>query len=170
MKKSVFVFLGLGALLLAGCASAPKGGNPPEISKWISDHQNSDDMWYATGISEFQNESDAMQQALMLARENLAASLETQVAAIGSNAVQRAEAQGQTDRVARFRDSTKQIVDQTLRNVKTFGPFTNDKGNTSVVAYLDKQSFNKDVNAYVDQIFAQTDAELNQILGLDSNN
>jgi predicted transcriptional regulator len=118
------------------------------------------------GISEFQNESDALQQASMLARQNLASSLETEVAAIGENAVRRAEANGETDRVARFQDATKQIVTQTLRRVKTFGPHMNGRGNTYIVVYLDKNSFKKDINEYVDTVFEKTDQELNQLLGL----
>ncbi|MDR1029450.1 MAG: LPP20 family lipoprotein [Treponema sp.] len=180
MKKRMFSFATVvgalaGAALLLSCVSAPppeqapsqpQGGPPPEVSQWIQQHQNDDDVYYGMGISEFQNESDALQQATMLARENLAGSLETEVAAIGENAVRRAEAQGETDRIARFQDATKQIVTQTLRKVKTFGPYMNGRGNTYVVTYLDKNSFKKDINEYVDAVFEKTDAELNQLLGL----
>ncbi|MDR2397774.1 MAG: hypothetical protein LBD74_03325 [Spirochaetaceae bacterium] len=125
-----------------------------------------DDVYYGMGISEFQNESDALQQATILARENLAGSLETEVAAIGENAVRRAEAQGETDRIARFQNATKQILSQTLRKVKTYGPYMNGRGNTYLVVYLDKNSFKKDINEYVDAVFEKTDEELNQLLGL----
>jgi predicted transcriptional regulator len=123
-------------------------------------------VYYGMGISEFQNESDALQQATILARENLAGSLETEVAAIGENAVRRAEAQGETDRIARFQNATKQILSQTLRKVKTYGPYMNGRGNTYLVVYLDKNSFKKDINEYVDAVFEKTDEELNQLLGL----
>ena len=164
------------AALLVSCVSAPpsepaapsqaQGGPPSEVSQWIQQHQNAYDLYYGMGISEFDNDSDALQQATILARENLAGSLETEVAAIGENAVRRAEAQGETDRVARFQDSTKQIVTQTLRKVKTFGPYMNGRGNTYIVVYLDKNSFKKDINEYVDAVFEKTDQELNQLLGL----
>jgi predicted transcriptional regulator len=138
-----------------------------EVSQWRQQHQDADDVYSEIGISTIKDdESDAYQQALMVARQNLAASLETEVAAIGENARRRAEAQGETDKVARFQDSTKQIVSQTLRKVKTFGPYINGQGNTYVVAYLDKNSFKKDINEYVDAVFEKTDQELNQLLGL----
>jgi hypothetical protein len=164
------------AALLVSCASAPppeaaapsqpQGGPPTEVAQWIQQHQNADDVYYGMGISEFENESDALQQATILARENLAGSLETEVASIGENAVRRAEANGETDRVARFQDATKQIVTQTLRKVKTYGPYMNGRGNTYIVVYLDKNSFKQDINQYVDTVFEKTDAELNQLLGL----
>jgi hypothetical protein len=183
MNKRMFSLASLagalaGAALWVSCASAPasepaqaepsqpQGGPPKEVAQWIQQHQNDDDVYYGMGISEFQNESDALQQATMLARENLAGSLETEVAAIGENAVRRAEAQGETDRIARFQDATKQIVSQTLRKVKTFGPYMNGRGNTYVVVYLDKNSFKKDINEYVDAVFEKSDQELNQLLGL----
>jgi hypothetical protein len=178
MKKriaSVVWAAAAAALLLVSCVSAPppesepsqpQGGPPNEVAQWIQQHQGSDDVYYGMGISEFENESDALQQATILARENLAGSLETEVAAIGENAVRRAEANGETDRVARFQDSTKQIVTQTLRKVKTFGPYMNGRNNTYILVYLDKNSFKKDINEYVDTVFEKTDTELNQLLGL----
>ncbi|MDR1074384.1 MAG: hypothetical protein LBL45_12075 [Treponema sp.] len=160
-------------LLASGCGSSPATpssqggrGNPPEIAAWIQQHQD-DDIHYATGISEFENESDAMQQALALARENLAASLETEVAAISENAVRRAEAQGQTDRIARFQDATKQLVSTTLRNVRTFGPYVNGRGNTYIIVYLDKRNFQKDVNDIVEEAFAEANSQLNNMLGIE---
>jgi hypothetical protein len=132
----------------------------------MQQHQDADDVYYGTGISEFESESDALQQATILARADLAGKLETEVAAIGENALRRAEANGENDKVVRFQNSTKQIVTQTLRKVKTFGPYMNGRGNTYVLVYLDKDSFKKDINEYVDAVFEKTDVELNQLLGL----
>jgi hypothetical protein len=168
--KYEFLALAVVTLLASGsCGSAPapkqqQGGNPPEIAAWIQQRQS--DVYYGTGISEFENESDAMQQALVLARQNLAASLEVEVAAISENFVQRAEAQGQTDRIAKFGDASKQMVSTSLKNVKTVGPYMNGKGNTYIVAYLDKQSFQKDVNSIVNDVFAEANSQLNDMLGV----
>jgi hypothetical protein len=168
MKKAVLVLAAVFALVLGSCASepapAPRAGVPPEVSKWNEEH--SGDTFSGMGISTFDNESDALQQATVLARQNLAASLETEVAAISENYVQRSEANGETDRVAKFKDATKQLVNQTVSRSKTYGPYMNDRGSTYIVVYLDKQSTQKDLNTYVDEIFSATESELNNMLGV----
>jgi hypothetical protein len=195
MKRTVFVktreflWVALGALIvgLAGCVSAPatasaapaasapaaapaqtagaaRAGVPVEVSSWIN--TNGDEAFYGLGISTItDNDSDAFQQASILARENLAASLETEVAAISENYVRRSEAGGETDRVAKFQDATKQIVSQTVRGAKSYGPFANERGSIYMLVYLDKTSTRRDLNQYVDEVFAETEAELDKILG-----
>jgi hypothetical protein len=190
MKRTVFVkatgflWVALGALIvgLAGCAGAPaatstataevpaqtagaaRAGVPPEITAW--NNTNSGDTISGMGVSSItDNDSDAFQQALVLARENLAASLEAEVAAISENYVRRSEAAGETDRVAKFQDSTKQLVTQTIRNSKTYGPFANERGSTYIIVYLDKTSMQKNIHEIVDEVFAETEAELDTMLG-----
>ncbi|MDR1893242.1 MAG: hypothetical protein LBQ61_00945 [Spirochaetales bacterium] len=171
MKAQVFKVLTLGvltALLAAGCATQPaapvRGGMPEEMTAWLN--QNQANIIYGTGISELPNESDALRQATMLAREDLAGKLETTVAAVASDAVRQAEGRGETERIARFEDATKQVISNTIRNTQTYGPFVNGRGNTYVFVYVDKGATEQSLLDYVDTAFQGTDQQLDRILGL----
>ncbi|MDR2536466.1 MAG: hypothetical protein LBD29_10605 [Treponema sp.] len=172
MKKTLFVFLSIGALLAAGCASSngtssSSKGNatvPAEITQWRNEH----DLMHGLGISTFDDESDAMQQAATIARQNLASLMETEVAGISENYVKRSTVGGESDKAAKFQEGTKQIVSQTLRGAKIYGPYMNNRGSTYVIIYLDdnsKKAFDKNVHDIADEIFAPMEGELNEILG-----
>jgi hypothetical protein len=168
----MIVAIGIAALLQIGCGSTPTasgGGSrsnvPPEITAWRNQH--SADTYSGMGISSIMdNESDAYLQATTLAREELAFNLESEIAGIAENYVKRAEGQGQSDRIAKFQNSTKQLANATVRNAKSYGPYINNNGATYIIVYLDKAGTQKDLSKYVDDVFAETENELNEMLGV----
>jgi hypothetical protein len=153
------------AVLFGSCASSPRGGVPPELSKWIN--QQGDTIIYGLGISTItDNESDAYRQVVTLAQADLAGNLQTQVAAIAKDMAERQEGRGGAERIAKFEASTKQVVDKTVVAAKQYGPYTNKKGNTYIVKYIEKKGFNRDLSSYVNDVFAPTEKQLDEILGL----
>jgi hypothetical protein len=181
MKKTTVICVAFVVLALAGCATqgapqsvaenAPQSVAqssrtiiPPEISQWRNDHTS--DSFSGLGISTLTNTSDAYQQAVILARNDLAGSLEVEVAGIGENYVQTAEARGETERVAQFKNSTMQLIQQTISKSKTVGPYLNDREETYVLVYLDQQSARKELSQYVDDFFSDERNELKDMLGI----
>jgi hypothetical protein len=190
MKRTVFVkatsllrFALVGALLagLVACASTPgaSGGAstsasaseppriPAQITKWQED--NGASSYFGLGISTSKNLDTAYGTALNLATENLGRSIETDVAGITENYLQEAEARGETDRVAMYKNSTMQLINQTIRGSKPFGPYVNDRDETFVIAYLNPQqakSLRDQVMAIAEETFADERVELKNMLGV----
>jgi hypothetical protein len=167
MKNRNFVFLSLlvmAGILLYSCASAPSSRSnvPPEITLWMN--ENSNEVFSGMGISTHAREDDAYQQAITIARENLAAALETEVAAISEDYRKILEGRGEFNRIAEFGNSTKQRVAQLVRNTKTYGPFINNNGATYILLYMDKKSTQPALETFVEDTFADTKNELNEIL------
>jgi hypothetical protein len=55
-------------------------------------------------------------------------------------------------------------VDQTLRGVKTFGPFTMKKGPTYVIVYLDRKRFQREFNALAVGALDKQEDDLDRML------
>jgi hypothetical protein len=146
MKKIIgFMTAVLLAACFAACASTSQKGPPPEISQWMNQHNA--DTYSGMGISTSQNAGDALIQASALARQQLASSIETEIAAITADKRKILEGRGETERIASIENATKQEVRQRLLNSRTFGPYVNAKGDTYVIVYLaNKQSLNDYAN------------------------
>jgi hypothetical protein len=164
MKDGNFAFwLPLTVILLGACAGAPvsRSGVPPEITQWMN--ENSNDVYSGMGISTLSREDDAYQEALTLARQNLAASLETEVTAISEDYRKLLEGRGEFNRIAEFDNSTKQWVDRLVRNTKTYGPYMSNSGATYILLYMDKKSTEPTLEAHVEETFAPIKDELNEM-------
>jgi hypothetical protein len=135
---------------------------PAQITAWIT--KEGDTTVYGLGISTLKNESDAFQQARMLGLENLAASLQVEVAAVSENIMSHATVGDTTGRVETFTAGTKQLINQSIKRAKMYGPYTNNRSSTYILMYLDKRAFQKDLNALVQEVFADNDEELDRIL------
>jgi hypothetical protein len=113
------------------------------------------------GISTSQNAGDALIQATAMARQQLASSIETEIAAITADKRKILEGRGETERIASIENVTKQWVSQRLQNSRTFGPYVNAKGDTYVIVYLaNKKAEKQSLNDYANTVFEKTDAEL----------
>jgi hypothetical protein len=172
MKKACLMLSVFVVILWGSCAttsqtagtSQVRGGMPGEMTSWINQHQ--DDVIYGVGISSIGDESDALREATALARSDLAGNVETDVATITADMVKRAEGRGETERIAKFEDATKQVINQTISYSKTYGPYVNNIGNTYIIKYIDKQGFRRDLSSYVDEAFKDVENDLDKILGL----
>ena len=160
MKKSLPLFI----FLIAGTVLSAQVMMPSQISKWIDKERNT--TVYGMGISTLKNESDAYQQARTLGQENLAASLQVEVSVVSENIVSNASVNGKAGRIASFTEGTKQLVHQSISRAKMYGPYTNTRGATYLIMYLDKRAFQRDINALANEIFADTDAALDRMLGI----
>ena len=161
MKKRIFLLVGIATVILfASCAT---GGQPSGIAGWIK--ENGDKTHHAIGISTIRDdESDAFQEAQIMARQNLVMNLDSAIVAIVERGLNRATTPEEQRRLTLLKNSSKQIASQRLSNSRMYGPVMNNKGNTYVIAYLDKNSFDRDINSYVQEFFAATSAELDRLL------
>jgi hypothetical protein len=170
MKHNLLSVLAAFAIL-AGCATsqAAVGGSsendvfPPEISEWMA--QNGDKVISGVGASDQPRTPDALRQARTLALQDLASSIQAEVAAITKDFLTNAEARGQTERVAQFNDSVGVKVQATVEGAQTFGPYKKDNV-TYVVRYIQKTDLEKDIADIARQHFQEQDEQINKMLGL----
>jgi hypothetical protein len=159
-------------VILAGCATTSEttaGGSsensvfPSEISAWIA--QNGDRVISGVGASDLSRAPDALRQARTLALQDLASSVQAEVAAITRDFLDNAEARGQTERVAQFNDSVGVKVQATVEGAQTFGPYKKE-GTTYIVRYIQKTDLEKDIADIATQHFQEQREQINQMLGL----
>ena len=150
MKKRVFILVGI-VIVFASCVSYGSSstqssgrGQSVEIRNWITRYEK--EMYYGIGISST-GEENAVQQAQMLALQNLTLVLEE---IIIRNYIPDTESQRLLD--YERRNSIMQIVNQILRcHIRMYGPFVNGIGNIYIIAYLEKSRFYDEVRlAYYD--------------------
>jgi hypothetical protein len=157
--------------ILAGCATSQpvSGGSsdsevfPSEISEWMA--QNGDRVISGVGASDQPRAPDALRQARALALQDLASSIQAEVASITKDFVTNAEARGQTERVAQFNDSLGVKVQATVEGAQTFGPYKKD-GTTYVVRFIQKTDLEKDIADIARQHFQEQDEQINRMLDL----
>jgi hypothetical protein len=154
-------------VILSGCAGSPAAaGNsvfPPEISEWMA--QNGDRVISGVGASDLPRTGDALRQARTLAMEDLASSMQAEIAAISKDFLSSAEARGQTERIAQFNDAVGVKVQATVEGAQTFGPYRRDN-TTYLVRYIQKADLEKDVGDIARQHFQEQDEQLNRMLDL----
>jgi hypothetical protein len=171
MVKSVLLILVVLPLFFTSCASAPaRGGMPAEIRDWVT--KNGDVIMYGMGISEEKSESVALQQATDRARSDLAGNLSTDIADISKDfvSINSKDTNGTAakQRLAKFEAGTKQIVEATIENARTVGPYVNGKRNTYIIKYLDQNAVDglkNDLASNAKDVFSDLENELNQMLG-----
>jgi hypothetical protein len=171
MKHSLLSLLAI-ITIFAGCATTSPGTTsgssensvfPPEISEWMA--QNGDRVISGVGASDLPRTGDALRQARTLALQDLASSINAEVAAISKDFLTNAEARGETERVAQFNDAVGVKVQATVEGAQTFGPYRSDN-TTYVVRYIQKTDLEKDIADIARQHFQEQDEQLNKMLGL----
>ncbi|MDR3343733.1 MAG: hypothetical protein LBT14_13340 [Treponema sp.] len=182
MKLSNFVLVSavIAALCLGSCASSPQSGGtsqsgsqpvqqsgsnlyPPEMNDWIA--VNGDKVVMGIGVSDLPRTGDALRQARTIAMQDLAGSLQSEIASVTKDFLDNREAAGQTDRVAEFKDAIGIKVQATVENAQTFGPYKLE-GDTFIIRYITKESMNASIADVVKETFQEENDQINKMLGI----
>jgi hypothetical protein len=170
MKKTRKVLLvaviTITAVLWVSCASGPSsgggGGYPKEITDWLTENP---DATYGLGISTITDDiSDAYRQATKQALGDLAQSIETKVAVVGGDAVKRSGKGEDQAKVSKFEDAAANTTGQVIAGAKNVGPYTDNKGNIYLIKYVANEDLAQALQPVVKEVFADTDAKLENIL------
>jgi hypothetical protein len=157
--KNIKKILPLCIFLIAGTLAAQA---PDTITGWTEQHRN--EYIYGMGISTNTDESGAYQEAKSSALADLASGIEVQIAAVVQDFKSTVTANGKTGSAEQFSTGTSMLANQSIKMAQIYGPATNKKGTTYIIAYVDKRRFQENLDALTEQAFAKTDDSLDQLL------